>query len=510
MQWLNSIVDELVKRHPDGEIIVSSGVSPSGKYHLGTLREVLTAEAVMRELKNRGRQCRHVHVVDDLDVFRKVPAGVPEGFEQHLGKPLCDVPAPDGSGRSYADYYLDDLLASATDLHLQMEVWRAHEQYRKGIFIPAIEKALQNLDVIRRILEEVAGRALDEHWSPVQVLEDGYLKNRKFIAIDTDSKELTYEDRHGSGATARYDNGTVKLNWRIDWPARWWLLGVAIEPFGRDHATKGGSYDTGRLIAEELFGITPPLPVPYNFINRTGETKKMSKSAGDTITAAELLKVLPGEIVWYFILRYAPDKLLFFDTGTTLIRLVDEFSELIAKQDKSEQEKQLLALCTYGLNQQTISSVPFSHLVTSYQAALKNPEKTLEVIRRTEHKETVDAQETVIKAELQFIDEWLKRWAPDDVKFKLQDSLEADNLTPQQKEFLADLASKIEQAPADADGEWFHKAIYEFKDEGELSPKELFQTLYQVLIGKDAGPRAGWFLASLDRDWLVKRLKLEA
>src|SRR5665213_382458 len=97
MQWLNKIVDELIKLHPEGEIIISSGVSPSGSYHLGTLREVLTAEAIAYEVKRRGRQARHVHVVDDLDVFRKVPANLPETFEQYLGKPLCVVPSPDAS-----------------------------------------------------------------------------------------------------------------------------------------------------------------------------------------------------------------------------------------------------------------------------------------------------------------------------------------------------------------------------------------------------------------------------
>jgi lysyl-tRNA synthetase class 1 len=74
MQWLNVIVDELVARHPDGEIIVSSGVSPSGTYHLGTLREVLTAEVILREVQRRGRAARHLHIVDDLDNMRKVPA----------------------------------------------------------------------------------------------------------------------------------------------------------------------------------------------------------------------------------------------------------------------------------------------------------------------------------------------------------------------------------------------------------------------------------------------------
>ena len=127
MHWLNQIVDELIEKHPTGEIIVSSGVSPSGAYHLGTLREVLTAEVVMYALKKRGRDAKHIHVVDDLDVFRKVPANIPESYKQYLGMPLCDIPAPDGSEVSYAEYFLKDLLSSAKELHLETEIFRAHE-----------------------------------------------------------------------------------------------------------------------------------------------------------------------------------------------------------------------------------------------------------------------------------------------------------------------------------------------------------------------------------------------
>ncbi len=508
MQWLNSIVEELINRHPEGEILVSSGVSPSGTYHLGTLREVLTAEVIARELKRRGRQSRHIHVADDLDVFRKVPVGVPEEFEKYLGMPLCDVPAPDGSNQSYADYFLGDLLKASQDLKLEMEVVRAHEKYRSGYFVAAIEKSLESMPAIRKILEDISGRSLDEQWSPVQISEDGYLKNRKFESIDTEKKEITYVGKDNNLQTKSYKKGEVKLNWRIDWPARWWLLGVKAEPFGRDHATKGGSYDTGAAIAKEVFAIEPPLPVPYDFINRTGDTKKMSKSAGDTITAAELLKVLPAEIVWYFVIRSAPEKQLFFDEGPTLMKLVDEFSELTAKPEKSEQEKQLIELCTYGITTRTVSNIPFTHLVASYQASLKDVEKTLEVIGRTEHAKTAKEDAEVIKAELQFIDEWLRTRAPEDVKFEILKVVDGSIFSDAQKKYLRDLAAKIETAPTDADGEWFHKAVYDLKDTGELAPKELFTTLYQALIGKDSGPRAGWFLSLLPRDWLVQRLRL--
>lgn len=509
MQWLNKAVDELMQRHPEGEIVVSSGVSPSGTYHLGTLREVLTAEAVAYEIKRRGREARHIHVVDDLDVFRKVPVNVPEEYSQHLGKPLCDVPAPDGTDASYADYYLNDLLVAAEKMHLEMEVIRANEKYRQGFFVKAIEKALENQSQIREILETVSGHKLGDNWSPIQVVEDGYLKNRRFVSIDSESKTLVFEDKDGAEQTIAYNAGLVKLNWRIDWPARWWLLGVNAEPFGRDHATKGGSYDTGAIIVEKVYGAQPPLPLPYNFINRTGETKKMSKSSGDVITAAELLEVLPAEVVWYFILRFAPEKQLFFDQGETLIRLVDEFGELLAKADKTPEEKQLVETCLHGVEHPTISRVPFSHLVASYQAALKDPAKTLEIIRRTEYAPIVEADSEIIKNELLFIDAWLERHAPEEVKFALLEKLSTDGISENEQNFLRALAEKVAAAPQDADGEWFHKAIYEFKDSSGLAPKELFQAIYKVTIGKTSGPRAGWFLSILPRDWLIKRLRLE-
>lgn len=507
MLWLNRIVDELLVRHPEGDVIVSSGVSPSGKYHLGTLREVLTAEAIAREVKRRGRVSHHIHIVDDLDIFRKVPVGVPEDFNKYIGMPLCDVPAPDDSEQSYADFYLADLVSAAKGLKLEMEIVRAHEKYRSGFIAPAIEKTLQNIDTIKEILEEVSGRQLDEQWSPVQILEGSYLKTRRFVSIDTTKKDLVYIDKEGTQQHVSYNDGNVKLSWRIDWPARWWLLGVHAEPFGRDHATKGGSYDTGALIARKVFDIEAPFPIPYNFINRTGDTKKMSKSAGETITANDLLKMLPAEIIWYFILRFSPDKLLFFDDGPTLMRLVDEFSELLAKSEKTDQEIQLLELCMQGLHERTVSNIPFSHLVASYQASLKNVTNTLEVLKRTEYREIVQKDADVITKELAFIDAWLEKGAPEEIKFSVLKSVDKNDFNAEQQRYLQLLADKIKEAPEDADGNWFHDTVYALKDTVDLAPKELFTTLYQVLIGKESGPRAGWFLSLLPKQWLIERFE---
>ena len=91
----------------------------------------------------------------------------------------------------------------------------------------------------------------------------------------------------------------------------------------------------------------------------------------------------------------------------------------------------------------------------------------------------------------------------------LQETVDMDEFSQAEQHYFAQLAEKIATAPEDADGAWFHQAIYEFKDVVGLPPRELFSSLYRLIIGKTSGPRAGWFLSILPRDWLLARLKGE-
>lgn len=508
MRWLTKLVDEIVAKNPDGEILIESGASPSGTYHMGHLREILTCDAILLELRRRGRQAKHVQFVDDLDALRKIPINIPADFEQYLGRPLCDIPAPDGSDKSFGDYFLAGFVESAKMLGIEMEIIRSHEKYRVGYFVPAIERALSRLPEARAALEGF-GRKLDEHWSPIQIMEDGRLKNRKFLSLHTASKTIVYEDSQGERAEIKYDAGLVKLDWRLDWPGRWWLMRVNVEPFGRDHASAGSSFDTGEQLMKDVYEAPAPLPVPYDFINRAGDTKKMSASKGTGISASEAVEVLPPEVLRYFVLSAPPEKRLYFDQVDGTTKLVDEFAALSAREDLSEDEMQTLFICTRGEAECTVSRVPFSHLVASYQSALKDVNATIEIMKRTEHAEIVESDKEVIKNELKFIDAWLEKWAPEEIRFELLEEVDIGKFSDVEKAYFMALASKIEKAPDDADGDWFHKAVYELKDQTDLEPKQLFVSLYQLLIAKNSGPRAGWFLAILPREWLLARLKLE-
>lgn len=509
MQWLNKIADDLMARHADGEILIETGSSPSGTYHFGHMRELLTADAILLELRRRGRQARHVQFVDDLDALRKIPVNVPADYDQYLGRPICDIPAPDGSDRSYADQFLQGLVDACQLLGVEVDYERAHLKYREGWYVPAIERALERVTQARQALETISGRKLDDHWTPIQILEAGRLKNRKFVSIDTAAKTLTYEAADGQQQTANYAKGEVKLDWRLDWPARWWLQKVDCEPSGRDHMTKGSSYDTGAQIVREVFGAEPPYPVAYDFVNMAGDTKKMSASKGTGLDAVEGASLVPPEVMRYFILRSPASKRLYFDPVHSVMQTMDEFAALAAKTDRNDSEEQLLYLCTRGLSKKTVSRVPFSLLTASYQAALKDPARTLEIVSRTEYAGVAKDDADIIKAELQFIDTWLQKRAPDEVKFELLKEAKTNDFTDAEQQFLRQLGEKIAAAPPDADGAWFHQAIYDLKDSSGLEPKAMFEILYRSIIGKSSGPRAGWFLSLLPRDWLVKRLKFE-
>ncbi len=509
MQWLNKIVDEIEARHPDGEVLVESGGSPSGTHHLGHMREPITCDAILLELRRRGRQARHVYFSDDLDGLRKVPVDVPSDFEQYLGMPLCDIPSPDGKAESYGAFFTAQLQRACAQLGIEVEFVASHQKYRSGFFVPAIERSLERLAQAKEALETISGRQLEEHWSPIQIMEQGRLKKRAFRSIDTANKTLTYLDKDGNEQSIVYNDGQVKLDWRLDWPGRWWLLEVVAEPFGRDHASAGGSYDTGVQIMKDVYEAPAPYPVPYDFINLAGDTKKMSASKGTGMDAEEGVSIMPPEVVRYLILSVSPKKRIYFDPVADVVKLMDEYAAFVAKPDKTEAEEQLLYICTRGGEARVVSRVPFSHLVASYQAALKDADKTIDVIGRTEHGDVAREEANIIRAELQFIDNWLQHRAPDDVKFALLDTVDAAQFSDTERAYFTALADNIAQAPADADGAWFHNAIYELKDSSGLPPKELFQSLYRLTIGKNSGPRAGWFLSMLPHDWLVARLRLE-
>ena len=54
--------------------------------------------------------------------------------------------------------------------------------------------------------------------------------------------------------------------------------------------------------------------------------------------------------------------------------------------------------------------------------------------------------------------------------------------------------------------EAIHDAFYELQKTYDTPAKEYFRIMYLILLGKERGPRLGFFLATINRDFIVKRL----
>ncbi len=503
--WLDQAVAEITAKIPKGKIILSSGISPSASYHIGHFREILTVDALTWGLKQIGREAEHLHIVDNFDPLRKRYSFLPESFEKYVGQPVCLIPDPIGDcHKTYADHFYSEFETYIHRLGINPTIIKSYEDlYAPGKMIERFEDVLENLEEIRKIFKEVSNRELEPDWTPIQVLgDDSKYFNASAKAWDEASKTIEGKS---------YGDGHAKLNWRLDWPARWKVLGVQVEPFGRELASAGSAYQTGVQFARQVFKIEPPLPVAqYEPIHLIGETKKMSSSLGNLITPEQALEIMPAEVLRYFVVRSKPERKIHFDPGLGLMNLIDEYAKVkAAVQNKEDTDfKEAYQFATQVANDKSVSSIttiPFNHLVSVYQAALGNSTEAITALERTGY--TVD--EKSVEHELKYVANWLNNYAPDEVKFEVQKALPELNLTDMQTQFLTALADSLESAKS-VDGQKMHELIYEAKETAGLEPKEAFQTLYKVILNQDSGPKAGWFLSSLDHDWLINRLKLTA
>ncbi|MGB0791688.1 MAG: lysine--tRNA ligase, partial [Candidatus Thalassarchaeaceae archaeon] len=110
MHWANHAAIRLSQR--GGIQTIASGITPSGSFHIGHLREILTAEMIHRSCIDIGLQSRYIFIVDSMDPLRRVYPFLSEEYQDFIGRPLANIPAPGPEGRpdptlgSYAEHFL--------------------------------------------------------------------------------------------------------------------------------------------------------------------------------------------------------------------------------------------------------------------------------------------------------------------------------------------------------------------------------------------------------------------
>jgi lysyl-tRNA synthetase class 1 len=495
--WADEAADDAIAS--GRPVVVSSGISPSGEIHIGNMREVLTADAVFRAVRDRGVKASFNYVCDNMDPLRHVyPFLDAAVYGPLVGRPLACIPCPCGAHPSYAEHFLEPFLDSLRALHVEVELERADRMYGSGRMNRVIGLALSGRDRIAAILTELTGKTIGDAWSPYNPLcpSCGRITGTTVRGFSVADETVDYDCACGASGTVPMAGGG-KLTWRVDWPARWAMLGVTVEPFGKDHATRGGSYDTGARIAREVFDYEPPLPVPYEWISLKGRGD-MSSSKGNVLSIATVLEVVPPEALRYLVMRERPQRTIAFDPGLPLLQLVDEVDDATAAGVDSRALELSRAAGFHPLG------VPFKHLVVAAQVAGFDVDKTVEVLARTGY---TGFDRAALALRLDHARLWLNRHAPEDIRFEVQPELpaEAAGLSVDQKAFLGRLAASLDDA---MDGEAVHLLIYDLaKAFPESKPADLFRALYIALLGKPRGPRAGTFIAALGPGFCAARFR---
>jgi lysyl-tRNA synthetase class 1 len=98
---------------------------------------------------------------------------------------------------------------------------------------------------------------------------------------------------------------------------------------------------------------------------------------------------------------------------------------------------------------------------------------------------------------------WIEQFAPLGIKFELQKEFPKVTLSGEERIFLSKLAENLAKIKWEA--KTLHNAIYEVAKGLSLSPPIAFKAVYKVLLGKEKGPRLGYFLASLKRSFIIER-----
>ncbi|HEY7491942.1 MAG TPA: lysine--tRNA ligase, partial [Candidatus Tectomicrobia bacterium] len=380
---------------------------------------------------------------------------------------------------------------------VEMDVLRADELYRQGRLDTQILLALQHTETIKRILHEETGKAEQDDWSPYNPLctACGRLTGTRVSGFDVAAKTVSYGCTCGHQATAPVSQAG-KLTWRVDWPARWHALGVTIEPFGKDHASRGGSYDTGKRIVREVFGGEPPYPIPYEWIALQGQGD-MSSSKGNLVSIFNLTQTIPPEVVRYMIFRVRPTRHIVFDPGLPLLNLVDEYDDLQGanRNQRAAELARIEGIPPIG--------IPFKHLVHLVQITQGEVEKILAILRRNN---LPVPERAILQNRIGYAQHWLEDFCPPELRLQLQQTLPAQvaQLSPAQRHALRVLHECLRP---DMDGDTIHTLVYGIAEEVSLPAKDLFQAIYITFLNQPRGPRVGWFLSSLDFAFVQTRLQ---
>ncbi|MFX0038429.1 MAG: lysine--tRNA ligase [Promethearchaeota archaeon] len=560
--WLEEIVKEIYTRKPN-EITLSTGKTPSGHIHLGILREIIICDALRRIFEKDGKQVNNLLFFDSLDAAKRFPPYIDKDFQiRHIGKPFAMIPCPyeDCNCKSYAHHFGNELTDVFPDFGIKIRIIWSHELYKTKKMQEKIKIALENIEKIKKILRKYITPTLKKEdreefiemqkdWMPVMAIcekcnriqhldGEGSIKPNRIKEYFQNEEVVSYEcEACGYKGKISIWSGRLKLNWRVDWPAKWALFKTTCEPAGKDHSVKGGAYDTGIELCQVLYNYEGPVKVPYEWL-RLGD-QDMGTSKGHVFTPKNYLAIADPRIYRTIILRTNPIKHITFRIEEIpqyydyYERMEDIYYDIEITENSEERKffKYIFPLTQINdIPKSKLKRIPLKLLIflTQIQNILsleKLYEKTKSYMEKHNFKHAITMQEfeyffSLTNNWIKEVKEILKSEKDPKIKKEIIRKLELFSIPEEVDEnilnkmdnnqikgirLLRDYFEKTDSLEAKS----IQNKIFSIaKDEINLPPRKFFEIIYQIILGNKSGPRLGPFLSLLDKSWILERLDI--
>ena len=520
MTW----IDETLQR-ARSPIFINDSKTPSGVAHVGSLRGVLTHDALLRVASRNGQQARFTYGCDDMDPVDEIPHGTGEYFREHLGKPLCAVPSPpelagntESASKNMAQAYFGEFTATFTPLGVEAEFYYMSDIYRAGRLDETIDVFLRRSSKVREIYLRETGSVRADNWLPFQPICENCGRIGTTFASDYDGETVAYECQpdlvawaQGCGAAGRISpfGGAGKLPWKLEWVAKWKVLPVTVEGAGKDHMGAGGSHKVAAALAREVLDCPVPTSFSYEFFTLGGA--KMSSSKGIGLSASELVACLPPQLLRYLVLKVQVRRALDFDLDlSTLNGAFAEYERLwnaVYEGDANSNQQQLYAISQLIGSEATAPpaySPPFDSVVSVVQQPHIDLSAHIDALGvgplSDADRDWIDVKRLTAKS-------WSQRFSESASRLMVADVLPetTEDLSNQQRGFLCvsqRLFSELETWRAAS----IQAVLFDAARTVGITPAEAFEALYTAFFGWPEGPRAGSFLEFLGRGAACERL----
>ncbi|MFH1447964.1 MAG: lysine--tRNA ligase [Candidatus Micrarchaeota archaeon] len=489
--WVETLSQKIIeeKKPP---YLITSGMTTSGPFHLGTLCEMLFPSTIQRYLTQQGHKTRFVFFADTLDAFDSIPTTLSKHTKEltpHLGKPLTDVPDPLSCCDSFGGHFLKEAEEIAKRFNIKPEIKKIKEVYSEGSFDKFAKLYLKNEQLSREIVfTSSLKKNPPDHWSPIMPIcqNCGRIATTQVTGFDENSytylcdRDIGYTKGCGYSGSNKISDHKYKITWRLHWPAWMNIYGPSsVEGAGVDHHTRGGSWDTAVAIHKGVFKSDPPIPYKFGFVLLKG--RKYSKSKGIGMGVTDVLSLVPPEMIKYSLLKPDVQENKNFDPiGNNMLRLYEDYQGAASLPDKDltradRKRKVAFELSTEKLN----FSVKFIDLLLTYQL-YKDWGTAIKSL----------GDEPGILYLKPFITRWLdQKYAPEEYLFEFNPQPPTENT-----DAVFSFINRLKEGMGPED---IHNEVFKVATEVNLKPGALFKSIYNTLISKDRGPRLGKFIYTI-------------